>query len=97
MHLVLLRAGRKIAASSKQQQAGEKLSPFFKRPPEEEQKDIGIGAQIVNDLGIRKIRLLTNSPKRRIGLIGYDLEENGKSLKIKILTFTNLYNNVHVQ
>lgn len=37
-------------------------------------KDIGIGAQILRDLGISKIRLLTNNTKSRIGEIGYGLE-----------------------
>ena len=39
-----------------------------------EQRDYGVGAQILNDLGVRKIRLITNTPRRRIGLIGYGLE-----------------------
>jgi 3,4-dihydroxy 2-butanone 4-phosphate synthase/GTP cyclohydrolase II len=38
------------------------------------QKDYGIGAQILRDLGIKKIKLITNHPKRRVGLIGYGLE-----------------------
>lgn len=38
------------------------------------QRDFGIGAQILRDLGVSKLRLLTNSPKRRVGLIGYGLE-----------------------
>ncbi|MDX1939133.1 MAG: 3,4-dihydroxy-2-butanone-4-phosphate synthase [Saprospiraceae bacterium] len=38
------------------------------------QRDFGIGAQILNDLGISKIRLMTNHPRRRVGLIGYGLE-----------------------
>ena len=38
------------------------------------QKDFGIGAQILNDLGATKIKLITSSPKRRVGLIGYGLE-----------------------
>lgn len=38
------------------------------------QRDYGTGAQIIRALDIRKIRLITNNPKRRIGLIGYDLE-----------------------
>jgi 3,4-dihydroxy 2-butanone 4-phosphate synthase/GTP cyclohydrolase II len=33
----------------------------------------GIGAQILVDLGVRKIRLLTNNPKKVVGLEGYDL------------------------
>lgn len=39
-----------------------------------EQRDFGIGAQILRDMGVRKIRLLTKNPKKRIGLIGYGLE-----------------------
>ncbi|MDC3210150.1 3,4-dihydroxy-2-butanone-4-phosphate synthase [Saprospiraceae bacterium] len=39
-----------------------------------EQRDYGIGAQILRELNVTKIRLITNSPKRRIGLIGYGLE-----------------------
>jgi 3,4-dihydroxy 2-butanone 4-phosphate synthase/GTP cyclohydrolase II len=37
-------------------------------------RDYGIGAQILSDLGVRKIRLLTNNPKKIIGLEGYGLE-----------------------
>jgi 3,4-dihydroxy 2-butanone 4-phosphate synthase/GTP cyclohydrolase II len=37
-------------------------------------RDYGIGAQILVDLGIRKIRLMTNNPAKRAGLEGYDLE-----------------------
>ncbi len=37
-------------------------------------KDFGVGAQILRELGIRKIRLLTNHPKPRTGFIGYGLE-----------------------
>ena len=37
-------------------------------------RDYGIGAQILLDLGVRKIRLLTNNPKKVIGLKGYGLE-----------------------
>ncbi len=37
-------------------------------------RDYGIGAQILKDLGLTKIRLMTNNPKKIIGLKGYDLE-----------------------
>lgn len=37
-------------------------------------RDYGIGAQILNDLGVRKIKLLTNNPRKIIGLEGYGLE-----------------------
>jgi 3,4-dihydroxy 2-butanone 4-phosphate synthase/GTP cyclohydrolase II len=37
-------------------------------------RDYGIGAQILRDLGVRKMKLLTNNPKKVVGLHGYDLE-----------------------
>ena len=37
-------------------------------------RDYGLGAQILRDLGIRKIRLMTNNPKKIVGLQGYGLE-----------------------
>jgi 3,4-dihydroxy 2-butanone 4-phosphate synthase / GTP cyclohydrolase II len=46
-------------------------------PPQYEaldQRDYGVGAQILRDLGVCKIRLITKSKKRRIGLVGYGLE-----------------------
>ena len=37
-------------------------------------RDYGIGAQILADLGLRKIRIMTNNPKKIVGLQGYSLE-----------------------
>ena len=37
-------------------------------------RDYGIGCQILRDLGIRKLRLLTNNPTKRVGLAGFGLE-----------------------
>jgi 3,4-dihydroxy 2-butanone 4-phosphate synthase/GTP cyclohydrolase II len=39
-----------------------------------DERDYGVGAQILRDLGVKKIRLLSNNPKKRAGLIGYGLE-----------------------
>ena len=39
-----------------------------------DQRDYGIGAQILVSLGVKKIRLLTNNPRKFIGLTGYGLE-----------------------
>lgn len=39
-----------------------------------DERDYGVGAQILRDLGIRKIRLLSNNPKKRAALLGYGLE-----------------------
>jgi 3,4-dihydroxy 2-butanone 4-phosphate synthase/GTP cyclohydrolase II len=49
-------------------EANEKLG--FKM----DQRDYGVGAQILRDLNIHKIRLLTNNPKKRVGLLAYGLE-----------------------
>ncbi|MBK8515764.1 MAG: 3,4-dihydroxy-2-butanone-4-phosphate synthase [Saprospiraceae bacterium] len=40
----------------------------------EEQRDFGTGAQILRELGVSKIRLISNHKRKRIGLIGYGLE-----------------------
>ncbi len=37
-------------------------------------RDYGVGAQILHELGVRKMRLLTNNPRKRTGLVGYGLE-----------------------
>jgi 3,4-dihydroxy 2-butanone 4-phosphate synthase/GTP cyclohydrolase II len=39
-----------------------------------DERDYGVGAQILRDLGVSKIRLLSNNPKKRAGLIGYGLQ-----------------------
>ncbi len=49
-------------------EANEKLG--FKM----DERDYGVGAQILRDLGIGKIKLISNNPKKRTGLIGYGLE-----------------------
>jgi 3,4-dihydroxy 2-butanone 4-phosphate synthase/GTP cyclohydrolase II len=39
-----------------------------------DQRDYGVGAQILRHLGIHKLRLISNNPKKRVGLVGYGLE-----------------------
>jgi 3,4-dihydroxy 2-butanone 4-phosphate synthase / GTP cyclohydrolase II len=39
-----------------------------------DQRDYGIGAQILRHLGISKLKLISNNPKKRVGLIGYGIE-----------------------
>lgn len=56
------------------QKLGDKLPPFPKVTSSNVQRNFGIGAQILHDLGVRKLRVLTNNPKRRIGILGYGLE-----------------------
>jgi 3,4-dihydroxy 2-butanone 4-phosphate synthase/GTP cyclohydrolase II len=49
-------------------EANEKLG--FKM----DERDYGVGAQILRDLGVSKLKLMTNNPTKRAGLIGYGLE-----------------------
>ncbi len=56
----------------KEKETGEKT--LGEGTESKEQRDYGVGAQILRELNVTKIRLITNSPKRRIGLIGYGLE-----------------------
>ncbi len=39
-----------------------------------DQRDYGVGAQILRDMGVSKMKLMTNNPKKRAGLLGYGLE-----------------------
>lgn len=57
-----------------------------------DQRDYGIGAQILRDLNVSKMRLMSNNPKKRTGLIGYGLEivEN-VPLEIKSNKHNELY------
>jgi 3,4-dihydroxy 2-butanone 4-phosphate synthase/GTP cyclohydrolase II len=57
-----------------ERQQSEEDSPPADVSLEMDHRDYGIGCQILRDLGIRKLRLLTNNPRKRIGLAGYGLE-----------------------
>ena len=57
-------------------------------------RDYGIGAQILVDLGLHKIRLLTNNPKKVIGLEGYGLEVVEK---VPIIIAPNPYNRRYLE
>ncbi|MDF5691399.1 bifunctional 3,4-dihydroxy-2-butanone-4-phosphate synthase/GTP cyclohydrolase II [Aquirufa aurantiipilula] len=39
-----------------------------------DERDYGVGAQILRNLGVKKLRLISNNPKKRAGLLGYGLE-----------------------
>ncbi|MCF8372014.1 MAG: bifunctional 3,4-dihydroxy-2-butanone-4-phosphate synthase/GTP cyclohydrolase II [Bacteroidales bacterium] len=60
----------------------------------DDERDYGVGAQILRDLGVHRIRLLTNNPKKRAGLEGYDIEiiEN-----IPIVIVPNKYNEFYLE
>ena len=57
-----------------------------------DQRDYGIGAQILGDLGVRTMRLLTNNPRKFIGLQGYGLSvSESLPLEITASEFTRKY------
>lgn len=63
-----------ILALAKDQKNGQELNLSKLTNQTNQQRDLGIGAQILNALGVSKLRLLTNNPRKRVGLIGYGLE-----------------------
>jgi 3,4-dihydroxy 2-butanone 4-phosphate synthase/GTP cyclohydrolase II len=57
-----------------------------------DQRDYGIGAQILGDLGVHTMRLLTNNPRKFVGLEGYGLAvEESVPLEIEPTEFTERY------
>jgi 3,4-dihydroxy 2-butanone 4-phosphate synthase/GTP cyclohydrolase II len=64
----------KIKAYSLQDTGLDTIEANQKLGFESDLRHYGVGAQILIDLGIRKIRLLTNNPKKVVGLSGFDLE-----------------------
>jgi len=64
----------KLKAYKLQEQGFDTVEANLKLGFKMDQRDYGIGAQILRDLGVTKMKLLTNNPKKRAGLIGYGLE-----------------------
>jgi 3,4-dihydroxy 2-butanone 4-phosphate synthase/GTP cyclohydrolase II len=64
----------KIHAYKLQEQGFDTVEANEKLGFPSELRDYGIGAQILVDLGVRKMRFLTNNPKKVVGLEGYGLE-----------------------
>ncbi|MEQ6122225.1 bifunctional 3,4-dihydroxy-2-butanone-4-phosphate synthase/GTP cyclohydrolase II [Reichenbachiella sp. MALMAid0571] len=64
----------KLRAYKLQEEGLDTVEANLKLGFDMDQRDYGVGAQIIHDLGIKKIKLLTNNPKKRVGLMGYGLE-----------------------
>ena len=64
----------KIKAYKLQEQGLDTVDANLHLGHRADERDYGVGAQILNRLGIRRMRLMTNNPVKRIGLEGYGLE-----------------------
>jgi 3,4-dihydroxy 2-butanone 4-phosphate synthase/GTP cyclohydrolase II len=64
----------KLKAYKLQEQGADTVEANLMLGFEMDNRDYGVGAQILHDLGVRKMRLMTNNPRKRTGLIGYGLE-----------------------
>jgi len=64
----------KLKAYHLQEQGLDTVDANLKLGFKADERDYGIGAQILRDLGVKKMRLITNNPVKRSGLEGYGLE-----------------------
>lgn len=64
----------KLRAYKLQEQGMDTVEANIQLGFDTDERDYGVGAQILRDLGVTKIRLMTNNPKKRVGLMGYGLE-----------------------
>lgn len=64
----------KIAAYKLQEQGDDTVDANIHLGFQPDERDYGVGAQILRELGVGKIRLITNNPVKRVGLEGYGLE-----------------------
>ena len=84
--------GNKIRAYELQDQGLDTVEANERLGFKPDQRDYGIGAQILRDLGVRTMRLLTNNPRKFIGLEGYGLSVvESVPLEVKATEFTRRY------
>ena len=84
----------KIAAYRLQEQGDDTVDANIHLGFQPDEGDYGVGAQILRELGVSKIRLITNNPVKRVGLEGYGLEivEN-----VPIIVEPNEYNRRYLE
>lgn len=82
----------KLKAYKLQEEGYDTVEANLKLGFKGDQRDYGVGAQILRDLNVSKIRLITNNPTKRIGLMGYGLEiVDNLPIEIKANEFNQKY------
>ena len=79
----------KLKAYKLQENGYDTLEANLKLGFKGDARDYGVGAQILRSVGVRKMKLLSNNPKKRTGLIGYGLEITST---VKIEVECNIHN-----
>lgn len=84
----------KIAAYKLQEQGDDTVEANLHLGFQADERDYGVGAQILRELGIGKIRLISNNPVKRVGLEGYglDIVEN-----VPVIITPNEYNRRYLE
>lgn len=84
----------KLRAYKLQEEGYDTLEANIKLGFKGDERDYGIGAQIIRDLGIVKMRLMSNNPTKRTGLVGYGIEiVDNVGLEIA----SNVHNELYLQ
>ena len=98
----------KLKAYELQEEGYDTVEANIKLGFKMDERDYGIGAQILRDMSVTKVRLLSNNPKKRVGLMGYGIEivetlpieinsniHNSHYLKTKRDKMGHLFKNLH--
>jgi 3,4-dihydroxy 2-butanone 4-phosphate synthase/GTP cyclohydrolase II len=64
----------KLRAYALQEQGADTVEANLALGMPADARDYGVGAQILRHMNVSKLRLMTNNPKKRVGLLGYGLE-----------------------
>lgn len=84
----------KLKAYKLQEEGYDTLDANIKLGFKGDARDYGVGAQILRSVGVKKMQLLTNNPKKRTGLIGYGLEiTNTVSIEVECNVHNEKYLN----